>query len=294
MTAVISVKLPNPQFEGQTKTKLGNTEVKGIVEAIVNDKLGAFLEENPVVAKRIVMKSVEAARARDAASLQRDLSFASALAAFRCPSAADCQDRGIRPVAFTSFKGHQQVFGEADAIALPALLRQGRSNVDRARLDRMLTPTDQRSSRRSAALGTDEFIIDKLRYHRRHIYGRGGTLAHPTALLTFFYRQMPMLVTGPLYRPPRLSREARQIETFIRRARARDVLVHRAVGLGRSHLRRRRIFLRRAREFSPRPIAYRNVLMQFNAGPISMSSQRCRSRTRGRPSSQPVLQTCNH
>ena len=73
MTAVISVKIPQPQFEGQTKTKLGNTEVKGIVEAIVNDKLGAFLEENPAVAKRVISKAVDAARAREAARKARDL-----------------------------------------------------------------------------------------------------------------------------------------------------------------------------------------------------------------------------
>ena len=73
LTAVISVKIPRPQFEGQTKTKLGNTEVKGIVEAIVNDKLGAFLEENPAVAKRVIAKAVDAARAREAARKARDL-----------------------------------------------------------------------------------------------------------------------------------------------------------------------------------------------------------------------------
>src|SRR5207249_1568571 len=73
LTAVISVKIPRPQFEGQTKTKLGNTEVKGIVEAIVNDKLGSFLEENPAIAKRVLSKTIEAARAREAARKARDL-----------------------------------------------------------------------------------------------------------------------------------------------------------------------------------------------------------------------------
>jgi DNA gyrase subunit B len=73
LTAVISVKIPHPQFEGQTKTKLGNTEVKGIVETIVNDKLGAFLEENPTVARKVIGKAIDAARARDAARKARDL-----------------------------------------------------------------------------------------------------------------------------------------------------------------------------------------------------------------------------
>jgi DNA gyrase subunit B len=73
MTAIISVKIPQPQFEGQTKTKLGNTEVKGIVEGIVNDRLGAFLEENPAVAKKVVAKAIDAALAREAARKARDL-----------------------------------------------------------------------------------------------------------------------------------------------------------------------------------------------------------------------------
>src|SRR4029079_9813326 len=91
-TTVISVKIPNPQFEGQTKTKLGNTEVKGIVEAIVNDKLGAFLEENPTAAKRVVMKAVDAARARDAARKARDLvRRKGALDGSSLPRSLDCR-----------------------------------------------------------------------------------------------------------------------------------------------------------------------------------------------------------
>src|SRR5260370_8652273 len=104
LTAVISVKIPRPQFEGQTKTKLGNTEVKGIVETIVNDKLGAFLEQNPNIAKRVILKAVDAARAREAARKARDLvRRKGALDSSALPGKlADCHDPHPAPTAIST------------------------------------------------------------------------------------------------------------------------------------------------------------------------------------------------
>jgi DNA gyrase subunit B len=143
LTGVISVKIPQPQFEGQTKTKLGNTEVKGIVEAIVNDKLGQFLEENPAIAKRIIGKAVDAARAREAARKARDLVAARA----RSTAAAARQARrlsGTRSRAERALhrrRGVGRRIGQAGArSALPGDLPiKGKIlNVEKARFDKML------------------------------------------------------------------------------------------------------------------------------------------------------------
>ncbi|BFH65935.1 MULTISPECIES: DNA topoisomerase (ATP-hydrolyzing) subunit B [Paenibacillus] len=238
LTAIISVKIPEPQFEGQTKTKLGNSEVRGIVESLFSEKLQEFLGENPAVSKRVLEKALQASRAREAARKARELTRRkSALEISALPGKlADCSSKDASICELYIVEG-DSAGGSAkqgrDRHFQAILPIRGKIlNVEKARLDRILSNMEIRAmvTAMGTGIGDEDFDISKARYHKLIIMTDADVDgAHiRTLLLTFFYRYMRQLLeAGYVYiaQPPLFKVERNKTIRYANSEKERDEII---------------------------------------------------------------------